>query len=141
MYIAAKALLTIRQVDIIRKKKFMVAVLDANNNFFMVYIVALEEPIIILIYLSFKIQVILLTSIEIFNNYFDFLKIFCSYSTIELPKYTRINNYFINLLDNKELSYGLIYSLELSELEILQIYIKTNLTSSSIRFFKSPTNI
>ena len=141
MYIAAKALLTIRQVEIIRKNKFMVAVLDVNNNFFMVYIVALEEPIIILIYLSFKIQVILLTSIEIFNNYFDFLKIFCSYSTIELPKYTRINNYLINLLDNKKLSYGLIYSLELSELEILQIYIKTNLTSSSIRFFKSPTNI
>lgn len=45
---------------------------------------------------------------------------------IKLPKQSRANKYFINLLDNKQLFYSLIYNLGLVRLEILKIYTKVN---------------
>ena len=71
-------------------------------------------------------------------EYSNFSNIFFSDSAAELPEYTKINNQSINLLDNKQLPYGLIYSLELMELETLKTYIKANLASSFIRPSKSP---
>ena len=44
------------------------------------------------------------------------------------------------MLDNKQLSYRQIYSLELIELEILKTYIKVNLVNGLIRPFKPATN-
>ena len=74
------------------------------------------------------------------TKYFDFSNIFSSNSIIKLLEYNGINDYSINLLDIKQLYYGLTYSLELIGLEILKIYIKVNQTSSLIRLFKSLTN-
>lgn len=54
-YIVTKALLTIQQVEIIKKKKFKVAAIDADIEIFVVYIVALAEPIIMPIYPSYKV--------------------------------------------------------------------------------------
>ena len=54
----------------------------------------------------------------------------------ELSKYCKINNYPINILDDKQLLYSLIYSLIPIKLEILKTYIKTNLTSSFIKSSK-----
>ena len=51
----------------------------------------------------------------------------------ELLEHTRINDHPINLLDDKQLPYGLIYSLGLVELEILKTYIKANFACSFIR--------
>ena len=56
---------------------------------------------------------------------------------VKLLEYDRINNYLINLLDNKQQFYSPIYSLKLVKLKILKTYIKTNLTSSFIKLFKS----
>ena len=50
----------------------------------------------------------------------------------ELSKHTIINNHFINLIDDKQSSYGLIYNLRLMELKILKTYIKTNLANGFI---------
>ena len=52
-------------------------------------------------------------------------------------KYTIINNHFIKLEKNKQLFFKLIYSLRLIKLEIMKIYIKTNLVNDFIQFFKS----
>ena len=51
---------------------------------------------------------------------------------IELTKALYINKYAIDLEKNKQLSYILVYSLELVELEILKTYIKTNVANCFI---------
>lgn len=56
-----------------------------------------------------------------------------------LPKYTEINTYAINLEEDKQRFYRLIYSLGLVRLEILRIYIKTNFGNSFICSLKSLT--
>ena len=95
---------------------------------------------IMLIHPSYPAQVAALTSEEtgIPAEYSDFSDIFSSDSTAELPEYTRINDPPINLLDNKQLPYNLIYSLGPVELETLKTYIEANLASGFIRPSKSP---
>ena len=132
-----EALLTTRQVEIIRKKEFATTALDADNKTFVLYLKILAKPTIMPIYSLLETPVTLLINIEIFAKYFDFLDIFSSNSAVELLEYTRINNYPINLLKDKQLLYSLIYNLELVELEILKTYIKANLASSFIRSLKS----
>ena len=58
----------------------------------------------------------------------------------ELPKYIRINDYAIKLVDSQQLSYRPIYSLELVELETLKAYIQINLVNKFIRLSKSPAS-
>lgn len=48
----------------------------------------------------------------------------------------KTNEYLINLLNNKKLSYSQIYSFELMELKMLKFYIKANLSNSFIKSFK-----
>lgn len=128
-------MLATRQVEIISKKIFIVAVLHIENKIFVVHITALAELTNIPIQLFYKAQVILLTSIEISIKYSKFLVIFSLNSIVELLKHSKINNSSINLLVNK-LFYSLIYSLVLIEFETLKTYIKANLTSNFIRLFK-----
>lgn len=66
-----------------------------------------------------------------YNNFRD---IFSLYLTVELQKYIKINNYAIELIDDEQLFYKLINSLQLVELEILKIYIKTMLVNNFISF-------
>ena len=73
-----------------------------------------------------------------FAKYSDFSNIFSSDSAAELPEHTRINNHLINLLGDKQLPYGPIYSLKPVELETFKTYIKANLVSSFIRPSKFP---
>lgn len=49
-----------------------------------------------------------------------------------------INNHPINLEEDKQPSYRLIYNVEPVELKILKIYIKDNLKNGFIRLLKSP---
>ena len=77
---------------------------------------------------------------EILAKYFDFSNIVSSDSAAKLSEYTRINDHLINLLNDKQPFYSLIYSLGMMELEILKSYIKVNLASNFIRPFNSPTN-
>ena len=141
-YTAAEALPMIRRIEIINKKEFAVAVLNADDKTFMVYIVALVELTTMLIYPSRQAQVAMLTSEEtgIPAEYSDFFNIFSSNSATELLEHNGVNNHPINLLDNKQPLYGPIYSLELVELETLKTYIKANLASSFIRPSKFPAS-
>ena len=107
---------------------------------FVVYIAALVEQTTMPIYSFYYIQVALLSSEEtrISAKYSDFFNVFSLGSMTELLEYIRINDPYINLLNNKQLPYSLIYNLGLVKLEMLKTYIKPNLASSLIRFFKSP---
>ena len=53
-------------------------------------------------------------------------------NVIKLSENSRVNEYIIKLEKDKQPSFGLIYSLELVKLEILKIYIKTNLINGFI---------
>ena len=120
--------------------EFAAAALNADDKIFVVHIAALAELIIIPIHLSYQAQVAALISDEtgIPAEYSEFSNVFSSNSTAKLPEYARINNHAIDLLDNKQPSYGSIYSLGPVELEKLKTYIKANLASSFIRLSKSP---
>lgn len=54
----------------------------------------------------------------------------------EFLEYTKINNHIIKLEENKQTSFGLIYNLELIELETLMTYIKAKFANSFICLFK-----
>ena len=51
-------------------------------------------------------------------------------------EYIGINDHAIELINEQQLPYGPIYSLEPVELETLKTYIKTNLANSFIKYFK-----
>ena len=98
----------------------------------------LVELITILIYLFYQVQVIFLISKKtgILAKYSHSFDVFSLHFIAELSELIKINNYSINLQNNKKLSYSLIYSLKLINLKILKIYIKINLASGFIKSFK-----
>lgn len=69
-------------------------------------------------------------------KYTDFVNVFSLDLAAKLSKYTEINDYAINLIDNKQLPYNPIFSLESIKLKIIKTYIEINLANSFIRSFK-----
>lgn len=65
------------------------------------------------------------------------MDIFICDLTNESPKNTSLNKHIIELVDGKQLLYGLIYTLSLVELEVLKAYIKIHLKLGFIQLFKS----
>ena len=102
MWTTAKVLSTTKRVEIINKKNFVIAILNKNNETFVIYIATSEKLIIIPIYLSHQTQIVLLMSEKTKNfvRYFNFSNIFSSNSIVELPKHISINDYTINLVNN-----------------------------------------
>ena len=76
--------------------------------------------------------------IEVLAKYSNYSNVFSVEHVAELSKNTGINEYAIKLEEDKQPSFGLIYSLRPVELETLKIYIKTNLANGFIRPSKSP---
>ncbi len=76
--------------------------------------------------------------IEVTNKYADFADIFSSKLTAKFSKYMSINNHIIELVDNWQSLYSLIYSLGSVKLEMLKAYIKNNLANGFIRSSKFP---
>ena len=139
-YMAAEILLTTRRVEIIDKREFVAAALNADNKTFVVHVAALAEPMTMPIHPSYQAQVAALMSEEtgIPAKYSDFSDVCSSDTAAELPEHTGINDHPINLLDNKQPPYGPIYSLGPMKLETLKTYIKANLASGFIRPSKFP---
>ena len=65
-------------------------------------------------------------------EYSNYSNVFSAENATELPENTRINEYAIELEENKQLPFGLIYSLGPVELKTLKTYIKTNLANDFI---------
>ena len=72
------------------------------------------------------------------TEYSNFADVFFLELASELPEHTRINDYAIKLVDDRQPPYGPIYNLEPVELETLKTYMETNLKNGFIRPSKSP---
>lgn len=87
----------------IGKKEFIFAVFNLDDEIFVVYIVFLIS--LDLVYHSHKAQIASLKidqiSIVIWSKYTDFIEIFSLVLIVELLKYTKINDYVIELIDGK----------------------------------------
>ena len=78
---------------------------------------------------------------KILAKYSDYSNIFLAKNAAELPENTEMNEHIIELEKDKQPPFGLIYSLEPVELEILKIYIKINSANGFIQPFKSPAGV
>ena len=74
---------------------------------------------------------------KILAKYSDYSDIFLVENAVELSEKTEINKHAIKFEENKQPSFGLIYSLEPVKLEILKIYIEINLANNFIWLSKS----
>ena len=108
----------------------MAKTLYRDNKNFIIYEVALVELRIILIYFLHKAQFDSLKSTKILAKYFNLSDIFSSDSVLKLVKHTRNNNHFIDLLEDMQLLYRLIYRLQLAKLKMLKTYIEANLSGN-----------
>ena len=78
-------------------------------------------------------------STKVFAKYSDFADVVSPDLASELPKYSGINDYAIELVkSSQQPPYRSIYSLEPMELENLKAYIETNLANKFIRPSKLP---
>ena len=88
MYIAAKAFLTIKQIELIRKKKFIVVAFDLKNEAFVVHVIFINSDSNI--YLFYRAQIAFLkankTLISVSLKYADFANVFSTNLSAELPE-------------------------------------------------------
>ena len=126
-------------MEIINRKKFAKAALNKHIEAFMVDMTFL---LIIAIHSVKKAQIALLVpeKVQIPSKYSDFSDVLLEKKALILPKATKLNQYTIKLQKSQQSPYESIYSLDLVELKILKIYIKTNLANGFIWSLKSPAN-
>ena len=140
-YTTNEALPTTERVQIIDKKDFVIAALDADSETFVVH-VAFREREGMPVHSERQAQVGALlfnkAPTEVPAEYSNYSDVFSAKNTTELPENTRINEHTIKLEEGKQPSVSPIYSLEPVELETLKTYIKTNLANGFIRPSKSP---
>ena len=144
-YTTNKALPTTERVQIIDKKDFVIAALDADSKTFVVHVAFRERkeiPVHSEGQAQIKAQVGALlfnkAPIEVSAEYSDYSNVFLAEHAVELSKNTGMNEHAIKLKEGKQPPFRPIYSLGLVELETLKTYIKTNLAIGFIRPSKSP---
>ena len=129
------------------KKKFTTAALDPKYEIYVVYVGSVSFDTLpssspLYIHPSRKSQIAGLITKEaptkVSAKYLDFADVFLPDLVSKLPKYTRINDQTIKLLNGQQPPYGPIYNLKPVELETLKAYIETNIANGFIRPSKSP---
>lgn len=105
---------------------------NENINFFVVYLTFLALEMSIYSAQKAQIALLIIKKVTIFKKYTNFLNIFSKKLAKILSTRTGINQYVIKQENNKQLFYGLIYSLGPIELQIFQTYIETNLVNNFI---------
>ncbi len=140
-YTTGEVLPTTRRVELIGKKEFTAAALDPEHEAFVVHIAALSVDSGDEVHLSRRAQIAHLKADEaptkVPSKYADFADVFLPKLAAELPEHTGIHDHAIELVDDRQPPYGLIYSLGPVELETLKAYIENNLASGFIRPSKS----
>ena len=147
IYITKKAFSTTKRIELIGKKEFVAAALDLEHKTFVIHVASLfaaffsSIPLDTDIHPFYKPQIVSLiakkTFIKCSDEYVNFADIFSRNLVSKLPKYIKINNYAIKMVNCQQPSYRSIYSLGLIELKTLKTYIKTNLFNRFIRPSKS----
>ena len=103
-YTTRNILLTIRQIGLIRKKKFAVAALDPEYKTFVVYVAALNINLGNEVHLLKRAQIAHLkinkTFTQIFSKYTNFADVFLSKLAVKFLKHIKINDYAIKLVDD-----------------------------------------
>lgn len=143
-YNITKILFITRQIELIKKQKFVKVSLDKNSKIFVVYIVVFEtSKLVILLSQAFYQLFCNKTRIlfRFLSNTQNRLSFFSQDLAIELPKNTNINKYAIKFIESKQPSYRFIYNVSLVELETLKIYIKTRLKTGFNQLFKILINL
>ena len=145
-YTTNKALPITKQVQIINKKDFVIAALDANSETFVMH-VAIRKQKEMPVHSKKQAQIEAQVGALLFNKaptevpaeYSDYSNVFLAEYAAELPENTGINKYTIELEEGKKQPFEPIYSLRPVELETLKTYIEINLANSFFWSFKSPT--
>ena len=155
LYTINKALSTVKQVQLVNPKEFVIVMLEADSKTFVMH-VAIREREEIAMDPDRKAQIKAQSRAQIqdkaqagalpFNEaptevsveYFDYSNVFSAENAAELPENTKMNKHAIELEEGKQPSFGPIYSLGPVELETLKTYIETNLANGFIRPSKSP---
>ena len=159
-YTTSKILPTIKQIQIINKKDFVIAMLDINYKTFIMHIVIQKQEKILIHFErqdQFEVeahictqgqnraQVKTLSFDEAFNEilveYSDYNNFFSIENAAKLPENIKMNKHAIKLEEGKQPPFRPIYSLGPIKLETLKTYIKTNLDNSFIYIFKSPIRV
>ena len=107
MYTIEKALLTTKQVELVEKKEFAAVALDPGCKIFVVYVTSFKslsnnQKSNVHLFCIAKIVVLVANkaSILIFIEYSNFANIFFPELALEFSKYTRINDYAIELVND-----------------------------------------
>ena len=166
-YTIIKVLSITECIQIVNRKKFIIAVLFVDSKIFVIYM-AIREQEEMLVYskkqaqikvkaqvgtwvkayiraqVKASVQALLfdkaLTVIKAKSS--NYMNVFSAKNISELSDHTGINNHVIKLEEDNQLLYRPIYSLKSMELEILKTYIKTNLANEFICCpFKSPAKV
>lgn len=107
---------------LIKKKEFIAKTFNAKNKTFVIYIAFISKNLNV--HSFCKVQINFLKTNEILTfvlfKYANYADIFPNNLATKLLKQTKINNYTINLIKNKQLLYKYIYSLRLVESKILK---------------------
>ena len=124
-----------------RKERVSAVVRDLEHEAFIIHVAALSVDPGNKIHPSKRAQIAYLKADEaptkVPSKYADFANVFSSKLAVEFLEHTRINNYAIELMDDQQPPYSLIYSLGPVKLEILKAYIDNNLANGFIKPFKS----
>ncbi len=103
-YITKNILPTIRQVELIEKKEFTVAVLDSENEAFVIYVATLSINLSDDIHPSKKASIAHLKAdkapTKVSSKYTDFADVFSPKLALNLPKNIKNNDRAIELVDN-----------------------------------------
>ena len=143
-YTINKTLSTIKQVQIVDSKEFIIAALDVGSETFVVH-VTIQEQEKMLVHFKRQAQVRALifneAPIKILAEYSDYNNVFLVENAAELLKHTGINDHAIKLEESKQPRFEPIYNLGSIKLKNLKIYIKINLANNFIQPSKSPANV
>ena len=138
-YTINEALATTKRVKLINKKASAKAALDEKSETFIVHMVSFNLTPRIHPDRAAQIAFLLVEKVRIPDKYSDFANVFSDKKTLMLPELTKLNEHAIHLENDKQPSYGPIYSLTPVELETLKTYIETHLKTGFIWPSKSPT--
>lgn len=128
------------RIDFISLNEFIQEVLEEFAQVYICYVIIVEE-FLPHIYTSQVAQISIANAqlIILTDAYKDFENVF----SIKNPSYLalyKVYNHLINLIDDCQLPYKLIYSLLEKKLFILQVYIDKNLANEFIKPSKSLAN-